>query len=118
MRYTYAGAANSSTNGVALGVSGQDVYVKKLIIGLPVATGNVYLYNKSVAYSGDTDNIACKFTIPSTISYQYTNANGNSNVIDFASGGKGGLQLDGGLLMIDQAMQVTVVWTPVDDEEV
>lgn len=105
MNYTYAGAANNTTNGVALGAAGQDVRVYKVIIGVPVASGNITLYNKAVAYNGDTANIAFKYTLPGTISSSYTYA--YDREIAF---GEKGLHLDGGNLQIDQAMQVTVVW--------
>lgn len=111
MKYTYAAAANATTNGVALGAAGQDVIVYKLIVGLPVASGNIILYNKAVAYSGDTSNIAFKTTLPSTITYQYSYP-----VIREWDFGPKGLQLDGGNLMVDQAMQVTVVWDYVEKQ--
>lgn len=111
MRYTYAAAANATTNGTALGAAGQDVYVHKLIVGLPVASGNIILYNKAVAFSGDTNNIAFKVTIPSTLTsskqYDYP------TVYTFEKP----LQLDGGNLMVDQAMQVTVIWQPVEESK-
>ena len=111
MRFTYQSGSNTATNGTALGAAQQDVYVYKVVIGLPVANGNVILYNKSVAYSGDTQNIAFKATLPGTItnsfSYNYP------TVYDF--GFQAPLQLDGGLLMIDQTMQVTVIWEPVSE---
>ena len=100
---TYAPSSNTATNGVALGASGQDVLVKKVIVGAPVSAGNIILYNKSVAYSGDTSNIGVKVTLPT---FSTTNINPGLYVLDFG----GGLRLDGGLLMIDQSMQVTVVW--------
>ncbi len=112
MNVTYQSASNTATNGTALGAAKQDVIVYKVMVGLPVATGNIILYNKSVAFSGDTSNIAFKATIPAAVSYQYTNANGNKTEWDF---GPNGLQLDGGNLMIDQTMQVTVLWEPKDE---
>ena len=62
--FTYAALANNTTNGVALGAATQDIVVKKLIIGAPVANGNIILYNKNAAYNGDAQNIAFKYTIP------------------------------------------------------
>jgi hypothetical protein len=108
---TYIAAANTTTNGQALGAAGQDVFVKKLIIGAPVASANIIIYNKAVAYSGDAQNIAFKMTIPATITYQYTNANAITNVIDFTGGTNSpGMVVDGGNVMIDQALQLTVLW--------
>ena len=104
MRFTYAAAANNTTNGVALGASGQDIKVTKIIIGVPIANGNITLYNKAEAFGSDTENIAFKYTLPATLtaSYEYK----LDRVIDFGEG----LQLDGGNLNVDQAMQVTVCW--------
>ena len=111
MQFTYAAAANDTTNGVALGAAGKDVLVYKLIIGLPVASGNVKLYSKAVAFSTDTSNIAFKTTLPSTITYQYAYP-----VVREWDFGPKGLQLDGGNLMVDQAMQVTVIWDYVEKQ--
>lgn len=121
MRFTYVSAANNTTNGQALlsadeaaGAStGRDVYVKKLLVGNPVAAGTVILYNKTTAFSGDTSNIAFKLTEPT--------ASAGSNLVgevDFTTNnGKGGLQLDGGNVMVTGSVtDVTVVWCPVDED--
>lgn len=104
MRYTYAGAANNTTNGVALGAAGQDVRVYKLIIGAPVASGVITLYDAAVAFNAQTTNIAFKKTLPATLP---TTGAELTPVVDF---GVNGLPLDGGNLQIDQTMQVTAVW--------
>ena len=75
-----------------------------------MASGNIILYNKNVAYSTDTSDIAVKVTLPATITYQYTTP--VAVEYDF---GEQGLQLDGGNLMVDQAMQVTAIWEPKDE---
>jgi hypothetical protein len=109
MNFTYAAAANSTTNGVALGAADQDIYVHKVIIGTPVGTGSIKLYNKTVAFATDTSNIAFKVVLPSTLTsskeYDY------QTVYTFDKP----LQLNGGNLMVDQAMLVTVIWEPVDE---
>lgn len=110
MKVTYAASANATTNGVALGAADEDIRVYKVIVGLPVASGNIILYDKTIAYSGDTSNIAFKTTLPSTITYQYSYP-----VMREWDFGEKGLPLNGGNLMIDQAMQVTVVWEPLDE---
>jgi len=127
MRFTYVSGANNtvtdktvsdgstlSTAGQPFGDAGQDVVIYKILVGLPVANGNIVLKNKAVtgAFATDTSDIAFKMTIPATISYQFTNANGNSNVVDF---GVKGLQLDGGNIQIDQTMQVTVIWQTLSE---
>jgi len=107
--FTYVGSANNTTNGVSLGAAGQDVLVRGLIIGKPVANGSVTLYNKAVAFNGDTSDIAFKVTLPATISSSYTYA--YQTVYDFTYGGMSkGLELDGGNVQVDQDMQVTVIW--------
>ena len=131
MRYTYIGSSNNtvatatlsdgstlSTAGQPLGDVSQDVIIYKIIIGLPVASGNIVVKNKAVTgvIATDTSDIAFKATLPGTISSSYTYA--YPTVYDFSiPDGKfgGGLQVDGGNVIIDQAMQVTVVWAPVSE---
>ncbi len=109
MRYTYASAANNTTNGVSLNSAGRDAFVKKIIIGVPVASGSITLYNKATAFNSDTSDIAFKYTLgadiaPADMTYQY------NREITLSSEFNPGLQLDGGNLQVDQAMQVTVIW--------
>ena len=110
MRFTYAAAANSTTNGVALGAADQDIYVRKIIIGVPITAGSIKLYNKTVAFATDASDIALKVTLPATLtsSKQYD----TPLVYDFVDAP---LQLNGGNLMVDAAMQVTVIWEAVDE---
>jgi len=116
MNTTYIAAANTTTNGQALGVAGQDVCIKKIIIGLPVASANIIIYNKAVAYSGDTSNIAAKITLPATLTSGTATYNYSTN-IDFTNGSTcKGLQVDGGNVMIDQALQLTIIWRPVTED--
>lgn len=104
MNYTYAASSNTATNGVALGAAGQDVRVYRILIGAPVASGNIVLYNSAVAVGSASTNIAFKATLPGSLP---TTGAVLAPVIDF---GSKGLPLDGGNLQIDQTMQVTVVW--------
>lgn len=115
MNYTYAASSNTATNGVSLGTAGQDIIVHKILIGKPVANGNITLYNSAVAVGSASTNIAYKLTLPATLagssqSYPF------ETVINFGETVNGsnvnGLPLDGGNLQIDQTMQVTVVWEP------
>ena len=130
MRYTYISGTNNSvatatlsdgstlsTAGQPLGDVDQDVYIKKIIIGLPVASGNIVVKNKAVTgvIATDTSDIAFKATIPGTISSSYTYA--YPTVYDFTTPAKGsGLQVNGGNVIIDQTMQVTVIWCPVSED--
>ena len=109
MRYTYAAAANSTTNGVALGALDQDIYVHSIIVGQPIASANIKLYNKTVAFATDTSDIALKITWPATLtsSKQFD----TQLVYNFEKP----LQLNGGNLMVDQACQITVIWEVADE---
>lgn len=109
MRHTYVADDNSSGDAQVLGESGQDVRVYTVVVGTPVDAGTVTLFNKRVAYTGDTDNIACVLTVP-------TAAEGKNwqQVYEF---GPEGLPLDGGSFHIDQDMDVTVVWEPEEERE-
>jgi hypothetical protein len=127
MHYTYIGSSNNtvatatlsdgstlSTAGQPLGDAAQDVYIYKIIIGVPVASGNIVVKNKAVTgvIATDTSDIAMKITIPGTISSSYTYM--YSNVYDFSAQP---LQVDGGNVIIDQTMQVTVIWQPVSEAQ-
>ena len=109
MKFTYAASANSTTNGVALGAVDQDIFVHSLIVGQPIGSGNVKLYNKTVAFATDASDIALKITWPATLtsSKQFD----TQLVYNFEKP----LQLNGGNLMVDQAMQVTVIWEVADE---
>ncbi len=110
MNFTYQAGTNTATNGTALGADKQDIIVHQIVIGLPVNAGNIFLFNTRTAFSGQTDNLALKVTLPT---YSTTNVNPGFYVMDF---GREGLQLDGGNLMIDQTMQVSVIWEPKDEQ--
>ena len=127
MHYTYIGSSNNtvatatladgstlSTAGQPLGDATQDVYIYKIIIGVPVASGNIVVKNKAVTgvIATDSSDIAMKITIPGTISSSYTYM--YSNVYDFSAQP---LQVDGGNVIIDQTMQVTVIWQPVSEAQ-
>lgn len=105
MRTTFVSASNTATNGVALGNAEDDVRVFKVIVGLPVNAGNVWLYNITNPVGSATTNIAAKITLPT---FSTTNINPGVYVLDF---GPYGLPLpEGGNITIDQTMNVTVVW--------
>ena len=126
MHVTYIGSSNNtvatatlsdgstlSTAGQPLGDANQDVYIYKIIVGLPVASGNIVVKNKAVTgvIATDTSDIAFKATLPGTINYQgsYT----YPTVYDFSD--QTPLQVDGGNVIIDQTMQVTIIWQPVSE---
>lgn len=120
MKATYIGSANNttatvtmydgstlSTAGQPLGVPGTDVVIYKILIGVPVGSGNIVVKNKAVAmaFATDTSDNVFKYTFPATLTsskqYDY------DTDIDF---GIKGMQVDGGNVQIDQTMQVTVLW--------
>lgn len=111
---TYQAASNTATNGTAIGAAGQDIRVYKVYIGAPVASGNIYLYNITNPLNGSTANIASKTTLPASL--PTTGALSSGNVLDF---GPYGLPLtDGGNIIIDQTMQVTVIWGIADNSQI
>jgi hypothetical protein len=128
MKFKYIAAANTTVgnvtldSGAVLSTAGQpledtsvDVRIYKIILGVPVASANITIYNKATVTTSDTSNIAAKLTLPATISYQATNANGFKVEWDF---GPKGLPVDGGNVMCDQACQITVLYgTGVGDPE-
>ncbi len=106
---TYVNASNTATNGTALSTGGgnaeRDIVVAKLIIGAPVSGGNIWLYNISNPVNAATTNIALKITLPT---FSSTNINPGVYVLDF--GDDGLLLNEGGNIIIDQTMQVSVLW--------
>lgn len=112
MQVTYVASTNVTGDAQVLGDrAGVDVVVKKVIFGSPTDGGITQFYNKRVAPghasgigSVSTDAVVCRITQP-------TAAAGKNWVreIDFANGGKGGLQLDGGSFHTNEN-QVTVIW--------
>jgi len=113
----YQNGSNTSTNGTALSenanttsASQNDLRVFKMIVGLPVAAGNIWIRNISNPIGGSTANIALKVTFPASLP---TTGAENTAVWDF---GPEGLPLpQGGNLEIDQTMQVTLICGNADD---
>jgi len=105
MRYTYIASDNTSSDAQVLGASGQDIYVHEVIFGTPTDGKYVLFFNKRVAYTGDTSNIACKITQP-------THAEGSNWVRSHKF--ETPLQLDGGSVHTDDS-QITIIWEPVDE---
>lgn len=113
MNVLYQAASNTTTNGTALGNSGDDIRIYKILIGAPVASGNIYLYNITNPINGSTANIAAKITLPASL--PTTGAITSGNVLDF---GQYGLPLSGGgNIIIDQTMQVSVIWSLADNSQ-
>lgn len=118
MPVTFIKTSNAATGGVALGAVNQDVFVKKIIIGSPVNSGNVGIYsitNPQPSFSANNDaQLAFKMTYTGSVSESST------KILDFTSNGQAsgeqnsesqGLRCNsGGNVMIDQSMQVTVIW--------
>lgn len=115
MRFTYINADNSAGDSTDFGAAGQDVWVKKIIFGLPTSGGITILHN-AVAQPGHASgmgsvavgNAAFKFTQPTAAAGEL-----HQHVIDFTSDGGQGLPLDGGSIHTDEA-QVTVIWEVAD----
>lgn len=112
MRVTYAPSTNTATNGVALGNADDDVRVYKILVGAPVSAGNIFLYTITNPVNAATTNLAAKITLPT---FSTTNVNPGVYVLDF---GPEGLPLvNGGNVIIDQTMQVSIIWELNDDAQ-
>ena len=110
MQVTYIASSNVSTNGVALGAAGQDVRVYGLLIGLPVASGDIQIYNITNPVGDASTNLAAKITLPGSLPTT------GADVAVYRSFGPEGLPLnDGGNVQIDATMQVSVIWDVADD---
>ena len=119
MRVKYIASTNAVGDAQALGVAGQDVYIKKLIFGNPADAAVTNIYNKAVAPghasgmgSVSTTDAVCQITQP-------TAGAGKNWVreIDFTSFGSGGLQLDGGSVHTNEN-DLTIIWELVDESSV
>ncbi len=107
MQKLYMNTANSTTGGTALGQAGQDVVVKKLIIGAPVASANIWIYDETnVGNVTNTAGLAAKLTLPA--SFATGQLPFTINLTD--EDGHGLLLGSGGSIAIDQALQMTVLW--------
>lgn len=117
MQSTYFNTTTSSTTPApTLNGGNGPIVIRKIIIGNPVSAGNLTLFNIGNALSNNTTQIALKSTFPS---FSTTNINENFPVVidlrsSSAQGGSvenDGLQCpQGASLVIDQTMQVTVLW--------
>lgn len=106
LQSTYVASSNTATNGIALGVAGQDIFVKGIIFGAPADAAVLTLYHVTNPVNGSTDNVAAKVTQPT--------AAAGKDWVRFADFGKSGLRLKDGGNVITDGSQVTVIW---DDEE-
>jgi hypothetical protein len=114
MLKTYINTSNLATGGVALDATGGDVEIVKLIIGNPVASANIYIYDESNVgnISTNTTGLVSKLTLPASF------ATGQLPfTIDLTDGGGHGIILgQGGTVGIDQALQLTVIYGPSQQE--
>lgn len=113
MQSTYFNTTTSSTTPAPLISATGPIVIKKILIGNPVANGNITLFTEGNALSNNTTQIGYKKTYQSSFSSVQP-----ETAIDFRStASQGGTTGDDGLfcqsgagLVIDQAMQVTVLW--------
>lgn len=104
---TYINTTNSTTGGVPLDPTGNDVELKKLIIGTPVANANIWIYTENnVGNVTNTTGLAMKLTLPASF------ATGQLPfVINLSDDAGHGFTLgQGGSVAIDQTIQLTVGW--------
>lgn len=117
MRVTFIASDNSAGDAQVLGAAGEDILIKKIIFGDPSDGKICHIYNKRVAGghasgmgSVSTDSVVARIVQP-------TAGAGKDWVreVDFTSGGKGGLQLDGGSVHTDDD-DTTIIWEVADQD--
>lgn len=107
LRFTHVNAANSTTNGTALGADNEDITVYKLIIGKPVAAAVIRLFNIQNPIGTAETNLVMKLTLPATLPTT------GARLVEEVSFGEGGIRLgEGGNISIDQDVEITVLWSP------
>ena len=118
MQVTFVAADNSAGDAQVLGdQAGRDVLVKKVIFGDPSDAKITHFYNKRVApgHASGMGSVSTNSLVVRLV--QPTAGAGKDWVreVDFTSGGKGGLQLDGGSFHTDDD-DVTVIWEYADND--
>lgn len=103
MPVLYLNSDNSGSLASNLGNSGEDIRIMKMIVGAPTAAKNIYVFDINGAGAGDTANLKFKYTYPTF--------GAGKPASDTFSFGAAGLPLgNGGSVMTDGALQLTVVW--------
>lgn len=116
MQTTYINATTSGTTpATVLNTDGRAIVIRKIIIGNPVSSGNLTVFNENNALANNTTQIALKLSYPA---FSTTNINDGPDTYDLRTnaGSSGSTEDDGlfcaagGSVTIDQTMQVTVFW--------
>ena len=114
MQYSYLNTAQTgAVPATVLNPGGQAIVIRKILIGNPVASGTITLFNNGNALANNTTSIAYQKTFQGS----FTSIQPET-VIDFRaatnvgdSTEEDGLTLTaGGTIAISQTMQVTVMW--------
>ena len=114
MNFTYINPTTASTTPASVvNADGRAIVIRKILIGAPVASGNITVFYTNNALANNTTSIAYKKTFQSSFSSIQP-----ETAIDFrASATNGGAVEEDGLpcsqgasICIDQAMQLCVLW--------
>ncbi|MDD5407022.1 MAG: hypothetical protein PHE73_08810 [Sulfurovaceae bacterium] len=111
MRATYIPTTNAT--GTALGLSTQNVELTKILIGAPVASANIYIFEETnPGSSSNTTGLKAKLTLPGSF------ATGQLPfTIDLTDeDGHGIILSSGGSIIIDQTLQLTAMWAEAAQE--
>lgn len=112
MQATFVAGANNTTNGTALGTdSERDVVVWQVIVGLPVASADLRLYDMTNPVNEASTNMKWFVTLPASLP-----TTGASPAAGYTWTFSKGLPLSqGGNFMQDQACDTTVIWEYLDE---
>ena len=113
MQYTYVNATTTSTTPATVIAASGPVVIRKILIGNPVALGNITLFYEGNALANNTTQIAYKKTYQSSLSsiQPETQVDLRSTSSQGGSTGDDGIFCQNGAsISIDQTMQVTVLW--------
>lgn len=101
---------NSAGQATNLGLGGEDIRIYRITVGVPTVSQSLYIFDENSALVGNT-NLVLKYTYPASFSA------GVPATQDFSFGPNGMPLGNGGSVMTDAAMDVTVVWDRAENPQ-
>lgn len=113
MQFTYVNTTTTGTTPATVLNATSPIVIRKILVGNPVVSGNITVFNEGNALSNNTTQIAYKKTFPAS----FSNIQPETQIDFRSTSSQGGSTADDGIfcqagasIAIDQTMQVTVMW--------